>query len=204
MRIASYFEVVMDTKAQRRRGPELDEAILQAVWDELSTKGYGGLTLDSVASRAGTSRPVLHRRWKSRSELVMAALARYVALNPISIPDQGSIRSEMVLLLKRLSERAQSHLMRILVDMREDLLKDNLSFADVPGRLGEHGLVAEILTRGANRGEIDLSHVTTRVAALPIELARHDMLMTLKPLSDKSIEEIVDEVFLPLVLRPSR
>lgn len=86
MRIASYFEVVMDTKAQRRRGPELDEAILQAVWDELSTKGYGGLTLDSVASRAGTSRPVLHRRWKSRSELVMAALARYVALNPISIP----------------------------------------------------------------------------------------------------------------------
>lgn len=194
----------MDTKAQRRRGPELDEAILQAVWDELSAKGYGGLTLDSVASRAGTSRPVLHRRWQSRSELVMAALARYVALNPITITDQGSVRSEMVLLLKRLSDRAQPHLMRILVDMREDLLKDNLSFADVPGRIGEHGLVAEILARGANRGEIDLARITTRVASLPIELARHDMLMTLKPLSDKSIEEIIDEVFLPLVLRTSK
>jgi AcrR family transcriptional regulator len=194
----------MDTKAQRRRGPELDEAILQAVWDELSAKGYGGLTLDAVASRAGTSRPVLHRRWQSRSELVMAALARYVALNPITITDQGSVRSEMVLLLKRLSDRAQPHLMQIFVDMREDLLKDNLSFADVPGRIGEHGLVAEILARGANRGEIDLARITNRVASLPIELARHDMLMTLKPLSDKSIEEIIDEVFLPLVLRTSK
>lgn len=191
----------MDQKAQRRRGPELDEAILEAVWDELSAKGYGGLTLDSVASRAGTSRPVLHRRWKSRSELVMAALARYVALNPINIPDQGSIRSEMVMLLKRLSDRAQPHFMRVLVDMREDLLNDDLSFADVPGRIGEHGLVAEILERGANRGEIDLARITARIASLPIELARHDMLMTLKPLTDKSIEEIVDEVFMPLVRR---
>lgn len=191
----------METKAQRRRGTELEEAILQSVWDELSAKGYGGLTLDSVAIRAGTSRPVLHRRWQSRSELVMAALSRYVALNPITITDQGNIRSEMVLLLKRLSDRAQPHLMQIFVDMREDLLKDNLSFADVPGRIGEHGLVDEILKRGANRGEVDLARITPRVASLPIELARHDMLMTLKPLSDKSIEEIIDEVFLPLVLR---
>ena len=204
MRPASYFGVVMDTKAQRRRGPELDEAILQAVWDELSAKGYGGLTLDSVASRAGTSRPVIHRRWKSLNDLVMAALARYVALNPISITDQGSVRSEMVLLLKRLSDRAQPHLMRILVDMREDLLKDNMSFVDVPSRIGEHGLVAEILERGANRGEIDPTRITRRIASLPIELARHDMLMTLKPLSDKSIEEIIDEVFLPLLLRSSK
>jgi len=94
--------------------------------------------------------------------------------------------------------------MRILVDMREDLLKDNLSFVDVPSRIGEHGLVAEILERGANRGEIDPARITRRIASLPIELARHDMLMTLKPLSDKSIEEIIDEVFLPLVLRSSK
>ncbi|WP_343312869.1 TetR/AcrR family transcriptional regulator [Brucella sp. BE17] len=194
----------MSAKAQRRRGPELDEAILDAVWHEIITKGYGGLTLDSAASRAGTSRPVIHRRWKSRSELVVAALARYVARNPINVTDQGSVRSEMISLLQGLSERAQPHLIRILFDMREDLLKDNIHLADLPGRIGEQGLVADILARGAQRGEIDPSRITPRIISLPTDLARHDMLMTLRPLSDTSIKEIIDEVFLPLVLRTSK
>lgn len=131
----------------------------------------------------------------------MAALARYVALNPITTTDQGSVRTEMVLLLKQLSDRSQPHLMRILVDMREDLLRDDLSFADVPGKIGEQGLVDDILERGVKRGEVDPGRVTNRISSLPIDLARHDMLMTLKPLSNKSIEEIIDEVFLPLVLQ---
>ncbi len=194
----------MNVKAHRRRGPELDDAILDAVWHEITTKGYGGLTLDSAASRAGTSRPVIHRRWKSRSELVIAALARYVARNPINVADQGNVRSEMILLLQGLSERAQPHLIRILFDMREDLLKDNIYLADLPGRIGEQGLVADILSRGVQRGEIDPTRISSRITSLPTDLARHDMLMTLKPLSDKSIEEIIDEVFLPLVLRTTK
>jgi hypothetical protein len=32
-----------------------------------------------------------------------------------------------------------------------------------------------------------------------MDLFRHELLMTLKPLSDKTIEEIVDTIFLPLV-----
>ncbi|MGV1898086.1 TetR-like C-terminal domain-containing protein [Agrobacterium vitis] len=56
-----------------------------------------------------------------------------------------------------------------------------------------------MLDRGVERGEIDPSRLTPRIVSLPTDLARHEMLMTLKPLSDEVILEIVEEVVLPLV-----
>ncbi len=86
--------------------------------------------------------------------------------------------------------------------MREDLLNSRSSLADLAGRIGEPGLMGEILARGIERGEVDPSRVSPRIASLPVELARHDLLMKLEPLSSASILEIVDEVFLPLVVGP--
>jgi Bacterial regulatory proteins, tetR family len=40
----------------RRRGAALEEAILRAAVDELTESGYAGLTMDKVASRAGTNK----------------------------------------------------------------------------------------------------------------------------------------------------
>ena len=39
----------------RRRGAELEQAILRAAVDELAESGYAGLTMDRVAHRAGTN-----------------------------------------------------------------------------------------------------------------------------------------------------
>jgi hypothetical protein len=56
-----------------------------------------------------------------------------------------------------------------------------------------------LLGRAINRGEIVAARLTPRIVLLPTDLARHEILMTFEPLSDKAINEIVDEVFLPLV-----
>jgi hypothetical protein len=56
-----------------------------------------------------------------------------------------------------------------------------------------------IMQRGIDRGEIDPDRLTPRIVTLPIDLARHEILMTLRPLSDEVIREIVEDVFLPLV-----
>ena len=50
------------TAPQRRRGPALEEALLDAAWTELTERGYDEMTIDAVAVRAGTSRAVLYRR----------------------------------------------------------------------------------------------------------------------------------------------
>ena len=60
-------------------------------------------------------------------------------------------------------------------------------------------LVRTIYQRAHDRGEINVECIPPAVLAMPFDLARHDMLMDLKPLRPERIHEIVDELFLPLV-----
>jgi hypothetical protein len=69
---------------------------------------------------------------------------------------------------------------------------------------GRDALLEQAIQRAIDRGEVDPQRVTERIARLPVDLFRHEVLMTLKPLPDAAIEEIVDTVFLPLVIRPAR
>jgi AcrR family transcriptional regulator len=71
----------------RRRGEALETAILDAAWEELVEVGFPKLTMESVATRARTSVPVLYRRWAGTDVLVIAAIVRYPALHPAQVPD---------------------------------------------------------------------------------------------------------------------
>ncbi len=190
-------------KIGRRRGSQLEDAILDAAWAELVEQGYPGLTLEGVARRAGTSRPVLHRRWPSRTALATAALGRHITQNPVVVPDLGSLRDEIRLLLRRMSDRARPDMIRLVFDMRKDLADEHSSLADMRAHLRaqivEPDVMQIILGRAIDRGEIAAARLTPRIVSLPTDLARHEILMTFEPLSDEAIREIVDEVFLPLV-----
>jgi AcrR family transcriptional regulator len=190
-------------KIGRRRGSRLEDAILDAAWAELIDRGYPGLTLEGVAKRAGTSRPVLHRRWPSRTALATAALGRHVAQNPIAVPDLGSVRDEIYLLLRRMSDRARPDMIRLIFDMQKDLADNQSNLADlrtqIRAQIVEPDVMQMILTRAVDRGEIAAARLTPRIVSLPTDLARHEILMTFEPLTDEAINEIVDEIFLPLV-----
>lgn len=187
----------------RRRGSTLEDAILDAAWDELTELGYGNMTLESVAKRAGTSRPVLSRRWPSRTALATAALGKHMAKNPIAVPDLGSIRDEVSHLLRGLSDRARPDIIRMIFDMQRDLADGHSNFAELRSRvraqLAGSDVMRPILDRAIARGEIAAACLTPRIVSLPTDLARHEILMTFEPLSDQAIKEIVDGVFLPLV-----
>lgn len=191
------------TKSERRRGAELEGAVLEAAWAELAAIGYAGTTLEGVAKRAGTSRPVLARRWPNRNVLATAAIAHYLASNPISVPDLGNVRDELAYLFQQWSKRGVPLVLRLFLDMSADLASADSSFADVKAeirrRIGDRDLVGQILERGIARGEIDRTRVTPRIASLPADLMRHEAIMTSKPISERAIAEILDEVFLPLV-----
>ena len=70
-----------------------------------------------------------------------------------------------------------------------------------PSTVSRHapGSVDEVLRRGIERGEIDPDRLTPRIATVALDLLRHEMLMTLQPVPEETITEIVDEIFLPLV-----
>jgi AcrR family transcriptional regulator len=189
----------MTANSNRRRGMALEDAILDAAWAALIEFGYAEMTLESVAKRAGTSRPVLARRWPTRMKLATAAMGRYFALNPITVPDMGSVRDELCLLLRCLSNRVQPDLIQLGFDMSRDLANEGSSFTDVRRELTDGEPMRSVLKRGVDRGEIDPDRLTPRNIALPTDLARNEILMTSRPLSDEAIREIVEDVFLALV-----
>lgn len=53
--------------------------------------------------------------------------------------------------------------------------------------------------RAHDRGEIDLERVPAALLAMPYDLVRHDLLMTLQPPEPARIRSIVDDLVLPLV-----
>ena len=65
--------------AARPRGRPRDEgaagAILTAVVELLAELGFGGLTVDAVAARAGVGKATIYRRWSTKEALVLAAIS---------------------------------------------------------------------------------------------------------------------------------
>src|SRR3954471_19906591 len=88
----------------RRRGEELEHALLTAAWAELIEVGYPKMTIENVAARAGTSKPVIYRRWPTKAKLVIAALAHNMPLQQSDI-DTGSLRGDLLEFLSRGIER---------------------------------------------------------------------------------------------------
>jgi AcrR family transcriptional regulator len=59
----------------RPRDPAADEAILTATLDELRDAGYNGMSMQTIADRAGVTKPTIYRRWPGKPALAVAALA---------------------------------------------------------------------------------------------------------------------------------
>jgi hypothetical protein len=95
-----------------------------------------------------------------------------------------------------MSNCLRTNLAQPAFDMNRDLAEDGSNFSDERAELTDGALLRTILKRGADRGEIDPARLTPRIIGLPTDLAPYEMLMTLRPLSDEIIREIVEEVFL--------
>jgi AcrR family transcriptional regulator len=194
-------KVATETVPQRRRGAALEGALLNAAWEELLEHGYAGFTYDGVANRAGTSRPVVYRRWPTKPDLLLATLQHQRLSRPLRVPDTGSLRGDLVGLLLDVSRKRTGVVALAGVGLTAYFEETGSSFADIRAELtaSTPPVIEPVLARAVARGEIDPGKLTDRIKELPLELVRHEMLMTLRPVPRKHIEEIVDTIFLPLV-----
>jgi AcrR family transcriptional regulator len=187
----------------RRRGAALEEALLEAAWEELVESGYAGFTIDGVADRARTGRQVLYRRWPAKRDLAIAAVSHYQSRNPVAVPDTGSLRGDLVAYLtEAVDKRAEMAAMLTLnlsqffaegagtpLQLRKEILGARAQAAD------------EIFDRAVARGEVDSARLTPRVRAVPFDVLRGQMMMTMGAVPAEEIVGIVDEIVLPLVQR---
>lgn len=195
-------DVSKESVRKRRRGAELEAALLDAAWDELIAIGFEELTYEAVAARAGTSRAVLYRRWPTKRELVLAAMSRKAPPVPNEPPDTGNLRSDVIALLRFIVRR-----MHDLAPVRQVLAAEQEGDTELSAYLASRNRepggdwMRTVLDRAAHRGEIDsAAPLPDRLVTLPVVLVLHELLMARHTPSDADLEEIVDLLFLPLVM----
>lgn len=185
----------------RRRGAELEEAILKAAWELLVVDGYPNFTFESVAARAQTSRPVLYRRWQTKDDLLLAAVRYGGGAVDRSVPDTGSLRGDVIALLTRFNGSRAEFIAVLVGQLGAFYSATGSSPAAVrEAFIGDRPTVMQaVIDRAITRGEVDPERLTPRIVALPVDLVRQRIMMTLKPVPKSEIAGIVDEIFLPLV-----
>jgi AcrR family transcriptional regulator len=176
--------------------------LLDAAWTELRESGYSKLTMERVAERAGTSRAVIYRRWRNRPELVVAAMRSHQPVYSGAIQDTGTLRGDVLLLLRRALARITEIGPGTVVGLLNDMLSDDDAFDQILNELTRSGgeAMGNILSRAAARGEVR-ENISPRVARLPLDLLRYELFLTRQTPSARTIEQVVNEIFLPLVLR---
>jgi AcrR family transcriptional regulator len=76
----------------RREG--LDEAILDAALAEMARGGYTRMTISAVAARAGTTKPTVYARYRTKAELATAALESMRRRTPRRLT--GDVRADLI------------------------------------------------------------------------------------------------------------
>jgi AcrR family transcriptional regulator len=188
---------------ERRRGAALEQALLDAASAELSEKGYAKFTMDAVATRAGTSTPVLYRRWSNKRDLVQAAIGHVARNMKIKVSHTGSLRGDVLALMRQCNHPDAGLLTMVSVHLAGYFRETGTGPAELIDVLTADlplvGALDAIYNRASDRGEVDLARLTARMRTLPFDLLRTELMMTLQPVPGAVMEEMVDTIFLPVV-----
>lgn len=187
-------------ETQVARGKEREDAILTSAIVLLGELGYDALTMDAVAARAHASKATMYRRWRSKAELVKAALDSLDAGHNATIPDTGALRSDLVAVMEALRDRATPSYVAMIQGLAVAARRDAALAASLRSHLEDDELspFQAVLCRAVERKRL--------AADAPVELV-HDVAeaMILRQVQTGSafdgafIDRVVDEVLLPLL-----
>jgi AcrR family transcriptional regulator len=152
----------------RPRSAQAEAAILDATLALLAQHGLEGLSIEAVAAHAGVGKATIYRRWPSREEMVAAALRSLTS--HIEAPDTGSVRDDLIALLRVFLHSSHRSLPEPLIPRliamtltNAKLLQIFLTDVFAPRRTA----LVSVLERGKARGELR-SDLDTNLAFLVI------------------------------------
>jgi AcrR family transcriptional regulator len=161
------------------------------------------VTVDAIAARARASKTTMYRRWQGKAELVADALRRQALGAAPEVPDTGSLRGDLLAtvgqIARTLSGDAGPSLIGMVEAIRDDAVLREVIGSQVRQRGREVGEI--ICARAEARGD----DVRTERSAAVLDLA-FAQLMTNTLFGGgapppEALEELVDDVLLPLLSR---
>lgn len=138
------------------RGAPVTEAIFQATFEEIARVGYGGLTRELVAVRAGVNKSTVYRRWPTTLALVEAAFSSTLTRIVPRVPNTSTLRGDLLALVldvARIAGTAQGRAsMRVF--LFDELAPELASVATMLHEEQEMRGPKLIIDRAIGRGEL--------------------------------------------------
>ena len=192
---------VVPPKLGRKRDHSRDPEILDAALEVLAEEGYDGMTIDMVAARARAGKATLYRRWPSKAELVLDAVAcmKKADLELEALPDTGTLRGDLIAMIKAPSLRDAAKKLQIMAGVvsmlsRAPELAEAAREAIVEPRVAANRF---LMNRAVERGEISREHDIDTVALVSPSMVAYRVLMTGEPVTREFLISLIDGVVLP-------
>ncbi|WP_018752285.1 TetR/AcrR family transcriptional regulator [Paenibacillus sanguinis] len=192
--------------AKRRRGEQLETAILEAAYNILCTSGYELMTFQNVAKQAGTSRTVLYGRYSDKVGLLYALVQfRFTQAHGGNMVDlvreQGSLREDLLSVVKLYQEFLTTVGAELMGAILFELSVKNVQLQRLSllGRDSNIEMMQKIQEFAKRRGEIH-HEFTNRQMSLPFDLLRFENMVRGGDVTENYLMELVDEVLLPVYL----
>lgn len=145
----------MNAKRGRPRSVETQKSILSASYDLLLEYGFGSVTVEKIAERAGVSKATIYKWWTNKAAVVMDGfLAAATARLPV--PDTGSVFNDILIHATSLARFLTSQEGKIIKELiGEGQFDSGLAEAYRTRYFNPRRLEArQLLERGVQRGEL--------------------------------------------------
>jgi AcrR family transcriptional regulator len=111
--------------------------------------------MEAIARRAGVSKETLYRWWRSKSEVILDALAER-GRQTIPLPDTGALAGDLLAFLRATVDSADPTTVRLLHTIASAAASDEAFAAEVRDRFlaTRRADLRQLLERGVERGEI--------------------------------------------------
>ncbi|MBL6279526.1 TetR/AcrR family transcriptional regulator [Micromonospora fiedleri] len=175
---------------------EITTAIRRALMQELAAVGYGRLSIEAVARRAGVSKTAIYRRWNSKLDLVLevvtaAAGARLPAL------DTGSLRGDLALLFQVVAHALGHPLAaQIIPDLLAEAARNPTIDETLQQvlRARQQEVAGRLITRAVDRGELPATTDPDAAVDLIVGPLYWRLAIARTPVTDSYLETLVDSV----------
>lgn len=188
-------EKIKSAPRGRPRSAEAHQAILQATVDLLGEVGYGGLTIEAIATRAGVGKKTIYRWWTSKALLALEALT-VTTEREVPFPNSGSLRADLLTYFERsfhFMRGNQGLLLRGLVaeaQLDADFMREFQATFILPRRAE----LVTVLARAIERGELARTTDVDSLADMIYGAKWYRFLLRSAPLDDAFAESIVNMV----------
>jgi len=185
------------TQRGRPRSERARKAILGAAAELLLARGLSEVSMDAVAERAGVSKATIYRWWPTKESLALDALYTEWAAAPSQTRDTGSLRGDLLSMLRPWARLAGSRPYgRVVAALLTEAQTDPVFGAEYRQRFLEprRGQVREIFRRAIERGELPAGTKVEVALDLLYGSMYHRLLNGHAPLNDRFVRDVVDTV----------